>query len=137
MSTNKGRRPYARIAITLPPVVLAAADRRARRLDRSRSWVIAEAIRRFVVEEPSDNSALAPLREHVTGYQAGPTGDLGTLRLAQLEADLRLTPEQRVVAAEDTGRLARMVRPATGQQLLVLDRPEDYLCWKRQDAAGA
>ena len=38
---------FARISITLPARVLATADKLAKRLDRSRSWVVAEAIRRF------------------------------------------------------------------------------------------
>ena len=37
-----------RISITLPKDVLDAADKRARALDRSRSWVIVEAIRAYV-----------------------------------------------------------------------------------------
>ncbi|MBA3498014.1 MAG: ribbon-helix-helix protein, CopG family, partial [Gemmatimonadales bacterium] len=37
------KRPYARISITLPREVLAAADSQAKALDRPRSWVIAEA----------------------------------------------------------------------------------------------
>ena len=41
-------KPYARIAITLPESELAAADRLAKSQDRSRSWVIAEAIRYYV-----------------------------------------------------------------------------------------
>ena len=36
--------PFARISLTLPPEILAAADRLAREMDRSRSWVIATAI---------------------------------------------------------------------------------------------
>ncbi|MGH7528616.1 MAG: ribbon-helix-helix domain-containing protein, partial [Gemmatimonadales bacterium] len=42
------RKPsYARVSITLPREVLAAADRHARELDRPRSWVIAEAVRSY------------------------------------------------------------------------------------------
>lgn len=48
MPRQPGR--YARIAITLPRELLVAADRRARELDRSRSWVIAEAIRLVTAE---------------------------------------------------------------------------------------
>ena len=39
--------PYARISITLPAEDLAAADRLAAQQDRSRSWIVAEAIRRY------------------------------------------------------------------------------------------
>jgi hypothetical protein len=50
-----------RIAITVPRELLAAADRQARALDRSRSWVIAEAIRRFTREGsiPARGAALS------------------------------------------------------------------------------
>ena len=40
--------PLSRITVTVPENVVQAADELARALDRSRSWVVAEAIRRFV-----------------------------------------------------------------------------------------
>jgi hypothetical protein len=43
---------FSRISITLPPATLAAADELARALDRPRSWVVAEAIRRFAAGNP-------------------------------------------------------------------------------------
>lgn len=126
--------PYARIAITLPAPVLAAADRLAKRLDRSRSWVIAEAIRLYA----NADTERIPLRvrEHGTAYQPGTQTDLGALRRAQLEADLRLTPTARVRAAEETAREGRLIRPPAGRQLLFFDRPEDYLRWKQREAGG-
>jgi hypothetical protein len=84
--------PYARIAITLPAADLASADRLATLHDRSRSWIIAEAIRRFAAVE----SQATPVAAH----------DLGLSRQTQLLRDLALTPEQRVAAAEETGRMA-------------------------------
>lgn len=86
---------YARIAITLPPEVLAAADRLARVQDRSRSWIVAESIRRYVASAESD-----PVR----------SPGLGPYRLDQLERDLSGSPEDRVRAAERTRRLDRVVR---------------------------
>ena len=81
------KRPYARIAITLPAPDLAAADRLAKAQDRSRSWIIAEAIRRYAAgSEPE------PPR----------TPGLGPYRLEQLKADLALSPEQRIRAAQRT-----------------------------------
>jgi hypothetical protein len=45
--------PLERITITIPQPLLQAADELAARLDRSRSWVLAEAVRRMVgAEEP-------------------------------------------------------------------------------------
>jgi Ribbon-helix-helix protein, copG family len=113
---------FARIAITLPRPVLAAADQAARALDRSRSWVIAEAVRRFISEPPTPASA--------------PRAGIGPSRQAQLEADLRLAPAQRVREAEDTLRTSRIAHGARRDGLVAFDRYEDYLDWKRLQDAG-
>src|ERR1043166_3683156 len=84
---NMPKRPYSRIAITLPATELAAADRLAKAQDRSRSWIIAEAIRRYA-------ASAEPEPPRATG--------LGPYRLEQLKADFSLTPEQRVRAAQRT-----------------------------------
>jgi predicted transcriptional regulator len=114
---------HSRISITLPRDVLVAADKRARELDRSRSWLIVEAIRAHVRE-----SAPAP----------AVTPGLGPQRLAQLQSDLRLTPERRVRAAEENVRLAERVRrvPRPSQRLLSFDHYEDYVIWKRRELAS-
>ncbi len=113
---------FARIAITLPRPVLAAADRAASALDRSRSWVIAEAVRRFTIEPPAPVSPLTP--------------GVGPLRRAQLTADLRLSPEERVREAEETMRTSRLAHGAGRHGIVAFDRYEDYLDWKRlQDIA--
>ena len=137
MPRKKKKGPaFERIAITLPPEVLAAADRLARRLDRSRSWVVAEAVRRFVQEDSSSPDP-ASLREPRSSYAAAPySPGLGHLRLVQLEADLRLTPGERVRAAEEMARLTRRLRLASGEQVLCFDSPEDYLAWKQRDAVS-
>src|SRR5881296_909957 len=109
---------FTRISITLPRDVLGAADRRARALDRSRSWVIVEAIRAYVAGPASQVREAAPPPYGVTSPGLGP------LRLAQLEADLRLTPERRVRAAEETARLGERVRGTRGRphRILSFDR---------------
>lgn len=123
------KKPYSRIAITLPQEVLTAADRLARRLDRSRSWVIAEAVRQF--------DKLAMVREAaVSPYQVAARPGLGPSRLAQLEADLRLSPEERVKAAEATARLDRLIRLPRGDQLLFFDGLDQYVRWKQREAVG-
>jgi hypothetical protein len=120
-----------RISITLPKDVLDAADRRARALDRSRSWVIVEAIRAYVAAPASQVRESAPPPYSVTSPGLGP------LRLAQLESDLRLTPERRVRAAEETARLGERVRGAgPSHRLLSFDRYEDYVTWKRKELAS-
>ena len=117
-----------RITVTVPHVVLKEADRRARALDRSRSWVVSEALRRFL-EVPVAGQPEAPrVREvRVVPYQAG----LGASRLAQLEADLALTPEQRVLEAERTAAetQAASARPRT-RAIRSFDRYEDFLDWQ-------
>jgi hypothetical protein len=121
-----------RISITLPKDVLDAADKRARALDRSRSWLIVEAIRAYVAGAP------AQVREATPTPYAVTSPGLGPLRLAQLESDLRLTPERRVRAAEETARLGERVRGLRGRRNRVLsfDRYEDYVDWKRKADAS-
>ncbi len=120
----------ARISITLPPELVKAADRRAAELDRSRSWVIAEALRLGL-------GAVAPVaRVRETAQEAArppyAAAGLGSYRRAQLEADLALTPEERVREAELTLRAAELRgRGWRGERLLMFDRYEDYLAWQR------
>jgi len=124
---------FKRISITLPKDVLEAADRRARALDRSRSWVIVEAIRAYVAASASQVRESAPPTYAVTSRGLGP------LRLAQLESDLRLTPERRVRAAEETARLGERVGGGprrSPQRVLSFDRYEDYVDWKRKEQAA-
>ncbi|MBL0171041.1 MAG: ribbon-helix-helix protein, CopG family [Gemmatimonadaceae bacterium] len=80
---------YAKIAISLPPDDLAAADRLARAQDRSRSWIVAEAIRRYVAEQE---------RESVHA--------LGSSRAAQVKRDLALTATERIREADELGVLS-------------------------------
>ena len=120
---------FKRISITLPKDVLEAA---ARALDRSRSWVIVEAIRACVAGAPLQ------VREAAATSYAATSPGLGPLRLAQLESDLRLTPERRVRAAEETARLGERVRGSRGRpnRVLSFDRYEDYVDWKRKEHAS-
>lgn len=50
-----------RVTITIPQPVLAAADALAHRLDRSRSWVLAEAVRRMVGSEEVSPGRIADI----------------------------------------------------------------------------
>lgn len=107
-------KPYARIAITLPEQDLLAADRLAATHDRSRSWIIAEAIRRYVVQLSSEE----------TGERLGPS------RQAQLESDLALTPEARVREAEHTARLAESRERAGNAVPRQFATYDDFLDWQ-------
>jgi Ribbon-helix-helix protein, copG family len=115
---------YARIAITLPAEDLAAADRAARERDRSRSWVIAEAVRLYTT-----TSSATSRPAHVAG--------LGPSRLAQLTRDLGLTPEERVREAEATARAVPRYQRGRIQRVISFERFEDYLDWKAREAARA
>ncbi len=54
---------YARVAITIPEQDLAAADELARDRDRSRSWIISEAVREYIARPPAEmNSRYSPPR---------------------------------------------------------------------------
>lgn len=105
---------YARIAITLPAADLAAADRMAKQQDRSRSWIVAEAVRRYAAA--------------VDGERASP--HLDDSRRAQLHRDLALTADQRVRQAEETSRIA----DAAGEPQRFASFDE-FMAWQR--ASGA
>ena len=121
-----------RISITLPPKLVEAADQHAAQQDRSRSWVIAEALEAYLrqVDRAGEPASIVGLGERATvPYVAR---GLGEQRLAQLEADLALTPEQRVREAEATARLneLRDTEPKR-DRILMFARYEDYLAWDR------
>jgi len=131
--------PYARISITLPRELVAAADQQARALDRSRSWLVADALRRYL-QDSAGLPAGATVQSGRAVHEALPSPygvvshGLGEYRLQQLQADLALTPEQRVFAAERTARVAEYTRPRSkGQRVLQFDRYEDYLEWKHRE----
>ena len=120
-----------RISITIPDELLAAADAKARALDRSRSWVIAESLRKDSNRESVPESSTHKRETHSNAYSAG-TG-LGESRQLQLEADLALTPEQRVIEAERTlMRSTRSDRPRLNR-VLSFERYEDFLDWDRNE----
>jgi predicted transcriptional regulator len=125
--------PLARISITIPADLLKEADRLAAALDRSRSWVLGEGVRRW----GSQSESVVPpsvIRESTAAPYDARRAGLGDQRLAQLQSDLALTPEQRVLAAEESIRVDRLLRPpCRGQRLTFFDRFEDYLEWKKHE----
>ena len=122
-----------RVTVTIPGDLVRAADEQARTLDRSRSWVIADALRHQLAHEPARTGAPATTRG-TAGPAAGAPRGLGPFRHAQLQADLRLSPEERVKEAERTARVSglRARRPSRGR-VLTFDRYEDYLDWQRRE----
>jgi len=116
-----------RVTITVPRDVLAAADGRAKRLGRSRSWVVAEAVRAY---QPSD-----VVREPTAAYGEGEFADATRKQLA---ADLRLSPAERLHSAEEIARIPRLVKPRHRRtQIIGFDSFEDYFEWKKARRAGA
>ncbi|MGQ0648903.1 MAG: hypothetical protein ACT4P7_15200 [Gemmatimonadaceae bacterium] len=111
---------YARIAITLPKPDLVAADRLATRFDRSRSWIVAEAIRQYVASQAAAEASSA----------------LGASRSAQLRRDLTLTPEQRVREAEETLRLSERTSSVRPQAPQTFESYDAFLDWKRKRETG-
>ena|SRR5690606_20496442 len=113
----------ARISMTIPDDVLQRADEIAAREGRSRSWVLTEAVRRY----PAPPVAAA-VRE------VARLPRLDASRRAQLKADLGLSAEARVLAAE---RTAREVPHRRFAALYVgFERYDDYLEWKRLESSG-
>lgn len=120
----------SRISITIPPQLVADLDRLAVRLDRSRSWLVAEAVRQYLRrrEDSGETRPVVAEATRVSYHACGP----GDYRIAQLEADLRLTPEERVREAETTASLGEAGRrEGDCQRVLVFDSYEDYLAWER------
>ena len=123
-------RPLTRITITVAEDLVRRADARAKLAGRSRSWVIAEALRGYLAGKPSQ---VGQVREPASAPYAVSPG-LGEQRLAQLQADMALTPEQRVREAEEMVRTATLVHPQPRyQQVLLFDSFEDYFAWKKRE----
>lgn len=148
--------PLKRITITIPETLLRAADERAQALDRSRSWVVVDALRRSLEEagpgpkQGEGTYRAEPPAAFVAERQAEPAAPatqrvaepanatrthaarLGPYRRAQLEADLRLPIEQRVREAELAARVTELrTTPLRSHRVLTFDRYEDYLEWER------
>jgi hypothetical protein len=120
-----------RISITLPKDVLTAADKRARALDRSRSWLIVEAVRAYL-----GRSAPSQVTEPSPPVYAAQ--EVAAARRRHLEEDLRASPAERLRRAEDVGSLARFVRHGGRRhQLIGFDSYEDFYEWKKGRRAGA
>lgn len=124
----------ARISITLPRDLVAAADRRARELDRSRSWVVAEAVRDYLGRPGG------AVRELNVDYGApvDAAREVAEARRRHLLADLKLEPAERLRRAEELVRLAWKVHGRRRRpQVIGFDSYEDFYVWKKAHRAGA
>ncbi|MHC4236138.1 MAG: ribbon-helix-helix protein, CopG family [Planctomycetota bacterium] len=126
-----------RITITLPPDLVAAADRRAEDLDRSRSWVVAEALRAHLLrDEAGAASAPAPsVAEPAASYAAA---EVAEARRSRLRSEAALPPEERLRRAEELGRLARQAQARGPRRVIIIfDSYEDFYEWRKSRLIGA
>lgn len=123
-----------RISLTIPANVVRELDRRAKALHRSRSWLIVEAVKQNLKGPAGPVETEAPPPTRAAESQSLPYGaGLGEQRLQQLEADVRLSPTERVRAAQNTLKAARPRRPSTPHRVVQFDRYEDYISWQRAE----
>jgi hypothetical protein len=131
---------FRRVTVTVPTAILQAADRLAARLDRSRSWVVAEALRGLTAQPESAPTAgrvsePVSLPAAVREPSPPPSEVQSAFRAAEaarLEGDLAMTPEQRVHVAEELARISPSDRPRPRfRRVLQFDTYADYLDWKR------
>lgn len=125
-----------RISITIPRDLVRAADKRAKELDRSRSWVLVEALRTYLAPRRA-----AAVREPAPPpYAAVPVdaaSEIAAARRLRLKAELELSPEERVRRAEELGRLGRArQRRGSRAQIIGFDTYEDFYEWKRARLIG-
>ena len=104
-----------KIAITVPPEDLAAADALAAKLGRSRSWVLSEALRRFVTHEQLSH-------------------ELDASRTAQLRRDLALTAEARIREAERQAAEIDEAAPVRFEEPRRFANYDDFVAWRRARA---
>jgi len=118
--------PLTRISATIPDDLVREADRKAAELDRSRSWVLAEALRRYlappVVREPSAIYDVA--------------AEIQAASDRRLVTELGLTPTERVRRAEALGRLASRAHPKR-TQVIGFEDYADFYEWKQARRIGA
>jgi hypothetical protein len=128
MSTKKR---LTRISCTVPEDVVAAADRIAEAEQRSRSWVISEAVRRYA---GGAHPAPRPVREASSPAYAAEAIAEG--REGQLRRNLGLSPEERLAEAEELMAFAKGVHPRRRRaQIIGFETLEDFAAWKAEERA--
>lgn len=118
----------ARISVSLPADLVRQADQEAARLGRSRSWVIAEALRG---RGAAPSEPVSSVRDSAGSPYALGLAGLDPMRAEQLRRDLTLSPLERLRASDDAVRLSELARPRQPlKRVIFFDRFEDYLHWK-------
>lgn len=120
-----------RVTVTVPSDVLKAADALARRLERSRSWVVTRAMRDLVAHAVLGRPAAVAVGEPAT-EPYGVRQAFEEAASSRLERDLALTPEERVRVSEEMARTVPdgRARPRF-ERVMQFDAYGDYLDWKR------
>ena len=126
----------SRITITIPPDLIEAADAKAKALGRSRSWVLVEALRRYLAAPRSAGAVGEPVAHP---YAASPAAlpvdaaaEVAASRQRRLRAEARLPELERLRRAEELARLGRRADHAgASAQIVGFDTYEDYYQWKR------
>ncbi|MBI4420912.1 MAG: CopG family transcriptional regulator [Gemmatimonadetes bacterium] len=126
-----------RTSITIPAPLLGALDRKAKELDRSRSWVIAEAVRRFLAAPTISAKPPPAVRESAAPSYAAAV-DVAAARRHHLATDLTLPLAERLRRTEELGRLGREAQRRRGirHQVIGFDSYEDYYEWKKKARLG-
>ncbi len=131
----------SRITITIPAELVEAADAKARSLDRSRSWVLVEALRQYLTGPARPQLVHEPAAPPYASTPSPPAGaatpvdaaaEVAASRTRRLRAELALTPHERLRRAEELARLGEPPhRPRAGAQVVGFDTYEDYYEWKK------
>lgn len=111
-----------RITITLPADLVRAADKAAKAQDRSRSWVVADALKQRLVARAFRVSEVT-----VAPYAA----EFEAARVQHLAADLKLSPTERLQRLEGMGELTPGTRRrGPRQQVIAFDSYDEFYAWK-------
>lgn len=130
----------SRITITIPEELVQAADAKARSLDRSRSWVLVEALRRYLQAGPRSGGVCEAAVAYTPSAPQRPRADapvdiaaeVAASRTRRLQAELALAPLERLERADELGRLGRTSRPTgASAQVVGFDQYDDYYEWKK------
>lgn len=121
----------SRTSITIDNDLLKQADHAASRLGRPRSWVFSEALRTWLALPQAPTRVV---REPRMAYAHD--DQFATARAQLIDADLQLSPTQRLRAAEELTRsmLPRSDRPVLRNRVISFDTWEDFLAWDKRDS---
>lgn len=128
-----------RITITIPEELVKAADARAKALDRSRSWILVEALRQYLSALDSARTVREPTAPPLedaktrTPTPVDAAAEVAESRRHRLRAEMALPPLERLRRAEELARLGQSSpQRRAGAQVIGFDSYEDYYEWKKK-----